>query len=110
MRGSTPDISTLQVSELERRLRDLVRDMSRREVRIVVEDDGVPVAAVIPIGDLQRLLRLDESDREAREVLEAMRAPFADVPVEEIDRQTERIIADIREEDRAARERLTRSA
>jgi hypothetical protein len=49
-------------------------------------------------------------DREAGEILEAMRAPFDGVPDEEIERQTERIIAKNREEDRLARERVAKSA
>jgi prevent-host-death family protein len=101
-------MQTLAIAELKQRLAELVHDVARHDVRIVVED-GEPVAALIPIADLQRLLRLDEIDQEAREVLEAMRTPFDDVPAEEIERQTERIMAEIREEDRAARERVTRS-
>jgi prevent-host-death family protein len=110
MRRPTPDVPTTTISDLETRLRDLVHDVARRDVRIVVEDNGAPVAALVPLNDLRRLLRLDEIDREAHEVLEAMRTPFDDVPTEEIERQTERIMAEIREEDRAARERITRSA
>ena len=105
-----PDMPTMTISDLKNRLRDLVHNVSREDVRIVVEDEGAPVAALIPIADLRRLLRLDEIDREAGDVLEAMRTAFDDVPAEEIARQTERIMAEIREEDRAARERITRSA
>jgi hypothetical protein len=39
-----------------------------------------------------------------------MRAPFDDVPAAEVERQTERIIAENREKDRLARERVPRSA
>jgi hypothetical protein len=53
---------------------------------------GIPVAGIVPIADMLRLARLDELDREAGEILEAMRAPFDDVPADEIERQTERII------------------
>jgi hypothetical protein len=39
-----------------------------------------------------------------------MRILFDDVPPEKIERQTRRMVAGIREEDRAAREGITRSA
>lgn len=97
----------MKISEVKSRLRSLVNDLYRQETRVVVEKSGIPVVAIIPIKDLRRLIWLDERDREARGIVEAMRAPFDDVPPEEIARQTGRILAEIREEDRAARERLT---
>ena len=104
------DTLTMTIAELEKRLPDLVGEIARQDVRVVVEDGGIPVVAIVSISDLRRLTHLDESDREAREVVEAMRAAFADVPAEEIERQTERIMAEIREEDRRVGERITRSA
>ncbi|MGH2616777.1 MAG: hypothetical protein ACRDJC_16200 [Thermomicrobiales bacterium] len=90
-------------------MNSLVNDVYRQETRIVVEKSGIPVAAIIPIADLRRLIRLDEQDREAREIVEAMRVPFDDVPDEEIERQTERIMHEIREENRAARQRVAQT-
>jgi hypothetical protein len=69
-----------------------------------------PVEGIVPIADMRRLARLDELDWEVGEILEAMRAPFDDVPADEIEQQTERIIADNREEDRGARERVPMTA
>jgi hypothetical protein len=71
---------------------------------------GIPVAGIVRIVDTRRLARLDELDREACEILEAMRVPFDDVLAEEIERQTEHIITENREEDRLARERVAKTA
>jgi hypothetical protein len=80
------------------------------ETRILVEKSGIPVRAIVPLADLRRLDRLDALDDEASAVLEAMRAPFRGVSPEVIERETERIMNDIRAENRQERERTARSA
>jgi very-short-patch-repair endonuclease len=91
-------------------LKRLVDDLAAQESRLILEADGTPIAAIIPLADLRRLLRLDERDRDAWEVLEAMREPFKDVAPEEIERQTARIMEEIKAENRAMREQAARSA
>jgi prevent-host-death family protein len=91
----------MKISEVKSRLNSLMNDVYRDETRILVEKSGIPVAAIIPIADLRRLRRLDAMDREAREVLEAMRAPFRGVPDEEMEEQIERIMREVRAENRA---------
>jgi hypothetical protein len=59
--------------------------------------------------DLQ-LERMDEQDRHAQAVLDAMRAPFRDLSPEELERETEKAIAEVRAERRAKREREERFA
>jgi antitoxin (DNA-binding transcriptional repressor) of toxin-antitoxin stability system len=107
MLGRTPTTERMTIAEVESRFSSLVGKISREDARILVEEDGNPVAGIVPIEDMRRLARLDERDREAYEILEAMRAPFNDVSPEEMERQVERILAEIREEDRAARKRMT---
>lgn len=100
----------MKISEVKSRLNSLVNEIYRGETRLVIEKSGIPVAAIVPIADLRRLDRLDDLDNEARDVLEAMRRPFRDVPPEEIERHTERILREIRAENQAERERAARSA
>lgn len=109
MLGRKPKKESLSVSEAEGRFGDLVSDVSQDDARVLVEKDGVPVAGIIPMVDMRRLARLDEQDREAYEILETIRSRFDDVSAEEIERQTERIMAEIKAENRAARERVARS-
>lgn len=109
MLGRKPKKESLSVSEAEGRFGDLVRDVSQDDARVLVEKDGVPVAGIIPMVDMRRLARLDEQDREAYEILETIRSRFDDVSAEEIERQTERIMAEIKAENRAARERVASS-
>lgn len=109
MLGRKPKKESLSVSEAEGRFGDLVSDVSQDDARVLVEKDGVPVAGIIPMVDMRRLARLDEQDREAYEILETIRSRFDDVSAEEIERQTERIMAEIKAENRAARERVASS-
>ncbi len=110
MRTQMPATETMKISDVKSRLNSLVNDIYRQEKRVVVEKSGIPVAAIIPIADLRRLNRLDERDREAREIVDSMRAAFADVPDDEIEMQTERIMNQIREENRAARRHVAKTA
>ena len=107
MLGRKPPTVRMNVTEVEGRLGSLASKISRDDTRILLEENGAPVAGIVPIEDMRRLARLDERDREAYEILEAMRAPFNDVPPEEMERQVERILAEIREEDRTARKLMT---
>ena len=109
MLGRKPITERLTVSEVEGRFSSLVSGVSRDDTRILVEENGTPVAGIVPIEDMRRLARLDERDQEAYEILEAIRSRFDDVSDEEIERQTERIMAEIKAENRAARERVAKS-
>jgi antitoxin (DNA-binding transcriptional repressor) of toxin-antitoxin stability system len=110
VRARMPAVETMSISAVKSRLNSLVNAIYRNETRVLVEKSGIPVAGIVPIVDMRRLARLDELDQEAGKILEAMRSPFDDVPAEEIDQQTKRIIAENREEDRLARERVAKSA
>ena len=110
MLGRKPTTERMNVSEVEGQWRTVVSRISRDDTRILVEERGVPVAGIVPIEDMRRLARLDELDREAYEILESIRSRFDDVSDEEIERQTELAIAESKAENRAARERIARSA
>lgn len=105
MREQQPVTQTMNISTVRAGLNMLVNQVSRNETRVVVEKSGVPVAALVSTGDLKRLDWVDDQDREARDIVAAMRAPFRDVPPEEFEREADRVAADARAERRARRER-----
>lgn len=102
-------IPQFTITEAQEKLEALVQDVARQDTRMIVEKPNGAVAVLIALKDLRRLVRLDEMDGEAREVVAAMRAAFADVPDEEIERQRERIKAEIREENRGVRAEVVSS-
>jgi prevent-host-death family protein len=99
-----PATETMKISDVRSGLNKLVNRVYRHETRVIVEKSGIPVAGIVSADDLERLRRLDEEDREAWEILEGMRAPFRDVPPEEIEREAERALAQVRAAMRAERE------
>jgi PHD/YefM family antitoxin component YafN of YafNO toxin-antitoxin module len=105
-----PTTQTMKLSDVEACLSSLVEAISRQQTRILIETDGVPVAALISIEDLQQLVILDEERAERWQILEAMRAPFRGVPTEEIEREAAKAIAEVRAERRATREKAAKSA
>ena len=100
----------IKISALKTSLSRVVNAVSSDEARVLVEKNGVPVAAIVSVSDLRKLvdierLNRDQEDEDPWAVVDRMREAFKDVPDEEIERETDRIIARIRAENRAARER-----
>jgi prevent-host-death family protein len=110
MIGQEPARRILKISDVKARLSSLVNEVYRKETRVLIEKAGIPVAALVSIEDLERLAQLDMERAERRRVLESMREPFRGVPAEEIERETEKAVAEVRAEMAAERERAARSA
>jgi prevent-host-death family protein len=101
-----PKTETMKISDVRSHINTLVNRVYRKETRVVVEKSGIPVAAIVSLEDLERLERL-ERERAARfAVLDKLREAFAGVPVEEIEREAARAVAEARADMRAEREQL----
>lgn len=105
MLDQPPQTQTVRLTTATQQLDRVLDRVFRKEARVLVENDGVPVAAIVSTEDLRRLEALDAEDREAWRILEAMRAPFKDVPIEEIERETAATLAEVRAEMTAERKR-----
>ncbi len=103
MREQQPMTQTMNATDIRQQFASVLNRVFRKETRVVVEKSGIPVAAIVSAEDLKRLDRLDEADRDAWETLAAMRAPFKEVPPEEIERETDRIITENRRQTRRPR-------
>jgi prevent-host-death family protein len=100
---------TVKISDVENQFATLVNEVNHSHTRVIVEKRGVPVAAIISADDLERLSQLDRSREELFKVIDRMREAFKDVPHEEIERETDRIIARNRAANRAAAKKLART-
>lgn len=105
----------IKISALKNSLSRVVNAVSSDEARVLVEKNGVPVAAIVSVSDLIKLVDIERLNRDQEDeapwaVVDRMREAFKDVPDEEIERETDRIIARIRAENRAAREAAAREA
>lgn len=104
MREHEPMIQTMKISEVKNTLSSLVNKVYRKETRVLVEKSGIPVAAIISADDLQRFAQLEREQEERFAVIDRVRDAFKDVPAEEIEAETDRIIARNRAAHRAAAE------
>ncbi len=93
---------SMTVSEVSDQLATLVGRVSRRETRVLVEQAGTPVVAIVAADDLERLDRLDRERAERFRVIDRLQEAFKDVSAEEIDREADRAVAAIRAERRDA--------
>lgn len=95
----TPPFPTrsLNISVVKNTLSQVVNDVYRTDARVLVEKSGIPVAAIISADDLARFARLEQERDERFAVIDRARAAFADVPADEIEQATDRIIARDRE-------------
>ncbi len=98
MRTAHPPTRIINLDEEgpESTLTHVVREVSRSEARILVEDQGVPVAAIISTKELQRLSNLDREREDRFAVIDRVRSAFAGIPDDEIEAETDQILARIR--------------
>ncbi len=105
MHEQQPVTQTMKISEVRGQFNSLVNRVYRKETRVVVEKSGIPVAGIVSADDLRRLDRLDRERAERFNVIDEMRSSFRDVPADEIEREADRTLAEVRSEARAERER-----
>jgi|SRR5918999_4398856 prevent-host-death family protein len=90
----------IKASVARQQFSKLLNDVFREENRVVVEKSGIPVVAIIPAKDLERLTRLEAERDKDFAILDEMREAFKDVPSEEIEREVARAISEVRKENR----------
>ena len=87
---------TLKASDVRSNWSQLLNKVFKEQTRVIVEKSGIPIAAVISAEDLARLTRLEEERNERFKVIDRMRAAFKDIPDDEIERQVDKAVAQIR--------------
>ena len=97
-----PMTQTMEASQAHREWTQVLSQVSRRETRVVVEEEGIPVAAIVSTQDLERLQQLEQQQRDL-ETLRASQAGFKNEPVDEVERQIAEALAEVRAERAANR-------
>ncbi len=98
----------MKFTEPRPHLSELLNRVFGREMRIRITKGNIPVAAIVSIGDLERLERLDAQRDADFQVFRKMSAAFADQSPEEIEEHVNLAVAEVRAEMR--RERLLGAA
>jgi len=91
---------TIKASVARQQFSKVLTDVYRTENRVLVEKSGIPVAAIIPAKDLQRLTQLEAERNNDFAILDEMREAFKDIPAEEIEREVAKAISQVRKENR----------
>lgn len=95
-----PATQTIDAAEATQRWSHLLEAVSRGDTRVIVEEGGVPVAAIISTDDLERFRRFEAERQRRFSVIDEVREAFKDVPPEEIEREVGKALAEVREESR----------
>jgi prevent-host-death family protein len=95
----------MRISEVKNTLSSLVNRVYRKEMRVLVEKAGIPVAALVSAEDLARLQQFDREWEARTRAIERFSQAFADVPPEEAEAEVARIIAERRQRRSAEVER-----
>jgi prevent-host-death family protein len=94
----------VRASEARQNWSKLLKRVHSGDVRLVVEKGGIPVAGIVSAPDLERLT-LFERERERRfAILDEIGQAFKDVPEDELQREIDKALAEVREEMRAERQ------
>ncbi len=96
-------IETITVKEAQQDLASLLERVSSKGERVVIAEDGMAIAALIPAEVFERFQRWDRDLAERRRFLDEFRKNFEGVPPEEIEREVEKALAEVRAEMRAER-------
>jgi len=99
---------SMKFTEPRPHLSELLNRVFGRKMRIRITKGNIPVAAIVSIGDLERLERLDAQRDADFQVFRKMSAAFADQSPEEIEEHVNLAVAEVRAEMR--RERLLGAA
>lgn len=100
-----PDLEIMSASDVRQNFGSVVNRVARGEGRVVIEKHGSPAAGIVSIEDIRRLRRMDEVTSRRRRMLDEMRAPFRDVPAEELLREAKASVTEVRAERIAERRR-----
>lgn len=94
---------TMNVSEARRQFSNILNTVYRDNTRVVVEKNGIPVAAIVPLEVNDLAEKREANRRELVRFLGRSRSAFEDASDEEIEREIELARADIKREKLLAR-------
>lgn len=99
---------TMSESDLQTQLGELLQRVSQDEDRIIIEKDGVPVAAIVPLSVVRDAESTERRRQDLREAFEATREEMRGIPPDEIEREIAQAVADV-DESRRQRDSSHRS-
>ena len=96
MSKQSPPLQTVSAAEARHEFTELLGQVTRQGGRVLVEERGVPVAAIISAQDLVQLNRLEQEREQDFDILDELGSAFVDVPAEAIEREVAKAVAEVR--------------
>ena len=93
----------INLNETRENLDDAIDGVVRNESRVLLERGGTPVAAVISLREYKRFLNLEAARSHGFEAIERISKAFIDVPMDELEREIDKAIAQVRADQRAGK-------
>jgi prevent-host-death family protein len=91
-----PATETMKVTDARAKFSQILNLVYRGERRIVVEKDGIPVAAIVSAADLGELRELEERRAADFAILDQIGDAFKDEAPDTIEREVARALAAVR--------------
>lgn len=98
-REPTPT-TTMKLTDARQNFSAVLNQVSRSQTRVVVEKNGIPVAAIVAPRDLEHLRQWEDRRAEDFAILDEIGAAFRDQTPEQIEREVVRALAAAREQAR----------
>ena len=89
---------TLKASDVRSNWSQLLNQVFRGETEVVVEKSGIPVAAIVSAQDYQKLQQIKQARERDFAVLDRMRAAFRGQTDEEIEKNVNEAVKEVRKE------------
>lgn len=99
---------SMEAARVKDDFEQVMTDVSERQTRVLVQEGGKAVVAIVPVEDLQRLDQLDAEWDEDWRVIEEIQGRNLDRTEEEVSRDVEEAIAAVRGEQRRLKRRSTK--
>ena len=98
---------TMDESQSREQYSEILDRVQRDEEQVIIEKNGVPVAAIVPMSVVRDAKIAENRRNKALAALERIQQGFADIPEDELDREVVNAVAEVKAEYRS--ERASRS-
>lgn len=85
---------TMNVSESRKQYSELLNRVYRGEEQIIIEKNGIPLAAIVPLSVVRDAEARQRQRERARSSLREVQAALAHVPEDELEREIEKALAE----------------
>jgi len=100
--ASVPTETHMKLTDTKQHLSQVVNRVAQGEAHVIIENSGLAVAAIISAEEYRRFMRLEAEQNARFEAMGRISDAFADVPLDELDAEVERAVANVRSKRQAA--------